>query len=125
MPDDAIKYPIHRFRELEFTALTALNKKRVDVQFKGKFKNKKIVWNASIFTLDSLLQDKGMQHEEQRQAITIEAAEDNHYKIIIELDVKLITESTVFKTMLMIHNYKKLKVGRHEFGRAHFRTSDS
>ena len=123
MPGDETEYTIHRFRQLEFTALTPLDRTRVHVQFKGNFNNKDILWDAIISTLNPSHSGNRDQTGEKIQAITIHPVDNDHYKINIELDVEIITEATVFKTMLMIHNYKKLKVGRHEFGLARSSTT--
>lgn len=110
------KSTTYRFRDLEFTALTPLDQNQVQVQFEGKFKNRTIIWDATISTLAPIIDCNPAQTNIRKQAITIHPVDNTCYKVNIELDVERITEATVFKTMLMIHNYKKLDLGRHEFG---------
>jgi hypothetical protein len=111
------KNTLHQYRELQFTAHTPLNKNQVQVQFRGVFNGEPVVWDATISNLKAVAGTRS-----NRQSITIAHDRGIHYKIDIELDVEIITEATIFKTMLMIHNYKRINIGRHEFGPPHSTT---
>lgn len=111
MSSNTTNKTVHQFRELEFKALTPLDKNQVQVQFRGVFKGEAVIWDATISCLKA-----ASGTNRNKQSITIAHQKGIHYKIDIELDVEIITEATIFKSMLMIHNYKRINIGRHEFG---------
>jgi len=120
MSSNSNKKTVHQFRQLEFTALTALDQNQVQVEFQGIFNGQAVVWHATVSCLNPV---GGVK--KNKQSFSISHDKGIHYKIDIELDVKIIDEATVFKTMLMIHNYKRINIGRHEFGSTHSTTQVS
>lgn len=53
---------------------------------------------------------------QQRQFIEISTEQKQSVPLTIGLDLPTINEPTILKTIIMIRNYKRLILGRHEFG---------
>ena len=73
-----------------------------------------MVWNASIFTLDEYAKHHAVAADPM-QFIEIRL-ENGVYFIEVGLNVAQIDHAVVERTIIMIRNYKRLRVGRHEYG---------
>ena len=51
--------------------------------------------------------------------IEIIEADEGIYSLNVGLDLKTIDEAVIKKTIIMIRNYKRLRIGRIEFGSMH------
>jgi len=87
---------------------------KVYVQFTGNFAGKAIVWNACISTIN----EYAKRHEvadDPKQVIDIQL-EKECYLIDIALNIEHINRAAIERTIIMIRKYKRLRIGRHEYG---------
>jgi len=110
-------------QQRRFLALTPLDRPEVQIQFPGQFQEHDVVWDAQLLTLESLYQQQLAQGQVKpstpvtlRQYIHIHPAAGDRVQITIALNVTQFDEPTILKTMIMIHNYKRLRPGCHEYG---------
>jgi hypothetical protein len=83
--------------------------------FEGTFNTAKLIWDCQLETLCSIAQRTCQP--QQRQFIDIAAqAQAGNRRICIGLNVRHITPAVIEKTIIMIRNYKRLQVGRYEYG---------
>ena len=87
------------------------------IQFPGKFNNNNVTWDAKIYTLKSLATTA---KQGLKQFIDITNQDNEKLSISIALNVNKISTPEILKTIIMINNYKNLKVGRHEYGEIYF-----
>jgi len=113
----------HRQREQQgdhYQALSPLDRPRVHIRFAGHFEGRQIIWDADLRTLqyehDQSCSKPEQAPEELRQYIQVHPAEGEQIPITIALNVPQFDEPAILKTIIMIHNYKRLRLGRHEFG---------
>lgn len=112
----------HRLQQegRRYQALTPINQSRVHIRFPGRFQEQEIIWDARLLTLQNEYQQHASQNNESsriyRQYIEISPGKDNLVPITVALNVPEFDEPTILKTIIMIHNYKRLRFGRHEFG---------
>jgi len=87
---------------------------KVYVTFSGNFDGSRVVWNACVRTIN----DFARHHEitdDPRQYIDISRDGDVYY-LEVGLNVAIIDKATIQRTIIMIRNYKRLSLGRHEYG---------
>ncbi len=115
----------HATNRLAYEALSPLGHGTAHVRFKGTFEQQEVTWDARILTLAEVY--RHLQHSGQiasgasaslRQYIEIADRQDELQPVTIALNVPTIDAPTVFKSIVMIHNYKRLHHGRHEYGAA-------
>lgn len=88
------------------------------VQFTGRFQGRDVIWNATVTTLAGY----NRQHDRKRKAIAhrqfidIPPGDGTMRDIVIGLSLGTIDHATLLKTITMIRKYKRLHIGRHEFG---------
>ena len=106
-----------------FTPLSPLNQPQVHILFPGHFQNQEVIWDATILTLNEYYKQKiecgdiaPEQDIQLQQFIDIKNKTEHGLAIAIGLNVDNIDEPTIFKTMIMIHNYKRLHKGYHAYG---------
>jgi hypothetical protein len=87
------------------------------LRFRGPFEGREITWDGQLFTLAAWRQHH--PHSDVRQNF-IEVGEESPQGIALTvvLDVPQIDLPTVRKTMMMVRQYKRLRRGRHLYGRA-------
>ena len=91
-----------------------------DIRFIGNFDGEAVVWQAHIQTLRSYA------HELERQPGTVEKVrlrqfidiqkQQYSYQLIVGLNLNKIDEAAILRTIIMIRKYKRLHLGRHEYG---------
>ena len=90
------------------------------VRFLGVFSGEETVWDAHIMTLEAVCRAALEQGKAppvgSRQFIDIGAEAEQGRSIRIGLHVSAIDEPTVWKTITMVRNYKRLCFGRIEWG---------
>ncbi len=85
----------------------------VEFIFTGRLSNQPVIWNTRLSTLESIASS---QHKSRlRQFIHIQQI-DNIYQANIGLYLKQIDLAAIKRTIIMIRNYKKLRLGRHIYG---------
>ena len=91
----------------------------VNVKFHGYFQQQPVVWDAVIRTMSDYYESELKKLSNDRvtikQLIDIRKKDDG-YKIELVLNLKKIDESAIQKSIIMIRNYKRLSLGRHEYG---------
>lgn len=92
----------------------------VRVRFTGRFEAADVVWDCEFLTLQAELQRRGRaprgDAETLRSFIEIGAAAAQGVPLRVGLDLARIDRPAILKMMTMIRNYKRLRIGRHEFG---------
>jgi hypothetical protein len=81
---------------------------RAHIRFTGSFEGSDITWDAWL-----LAQGVGSS---ARQFIDIARSGYPLRRITIGINVAAIDQAVLLKTIIMIRNYRRLHVGRHEFG---------
>ena len=104
-----------------YQACSAIDQDCVHVRFPGVFQEQGVIWDARLLTLRHEYELQSSPEPQAiarnfRQYIEISAGEDNLVPITVALNVPQFDEPTILKTIIMIHNYKRLRLGRHEFG---------
>lgn len=109
--------------QFEYTALTPLGSQTAHIHFAGRFHGHDVTWDAHLITLKECYRQAiraGSVTENEPvtlfQFIEIEEKGTTEMALWIGIDVPVIDAPTVFKSMIMIHNYKRLRIGRHEYG---------
>lgn len=106
--------------------IPGINTGKVTFQFEGHYRGKAVTWQCTLQTLDHYYQQQVNSRKIDRNDIVklkrfIDVADTDTPtpSINIVLDVQKIDEPTIRKAIIMVHNYKKLHAGRHEYGEAH------
>jgi len=84
------------------------------LRFSGRFAGQEVVWNACIRTM----KEYALHHqttEDPKQYIDISYEKGVHW-LEVGLNVDVIDKTTIEATIIMIRNYKRLNLGRHEYG---------
>ncbi|WP_455206060.1 hypothetical protein [Kaarinaea lacus] len=90
--------------------------------FIGKLNDEEILWHATFQTSASYYSNPpnseilGMDATAAKSFISVAAAQQGVAKLHAVLAVDTIDEPTIKKGIIMIRNYKRLTVGRHDFG---------
>lgn len=106
-----------------FECLSALPASRARVRFAGSFQGAPVLWDMHLYTLECYRREYEGQGRSGsrglRPFIDISpGAEDADYCLEVGLNVPLIDEPTIRKAVVMIRNYRRLRLGRHEWGEA-------
>lgn len=94
--------------------------------FTGRFEGKEVVWDAHLYTLAYYVNQVAEFSQSApaiRQFIEVGDTNKNGRRIEIGLNLKSIDNGAIMKTIIMIRQYKRLAVGRHEYGET-VRTED-
>ncbi len=126
MPAFAMSSTVSQNR-LVYEALEPLDGPAARIRFSGRLQGREVIWQARLRTLEDVWRERlaaeGLPADapmELRQYIDI--AEDGDpagWPLEVALAVPVIDAPTVFKTIIMIHNYKRLAPGRHAYGPVH------
>ena len=87
---------------------------RAHIRFIGAFAGKPVIWDATVMTL-AYCKKAGMAGNSR--FIEIGDHADDMCPITIGLDLDEIDEPDLLKTIIMIRKYRRLRRGRHEFGK--------
>lgn len=106
-----------------FELLGTLGGSSAQLRFIGMFAGDETLWNARVLTLEAAfklaLESGDPPAVGPRQFIDIGADGAEGRNITIGLHVPSIDEPTIWKTITMIRNYKRLRFGRIEWGQEH------
>jgi len=112
-------------RQFNFTAVSPLGGQTAHIRFKGPFQGEKVLWDTHLITLQEIYRQgivAGKYLEKDTislsQFIEINEKDAAEVTLTVGIDVPVIDTPTVLKTIIMIHNYKRLRHGRHEYGPA-------
>ena len=83
-----------------------------------RFQNQEIVWDTTLITLSHYhaAQPKSAQTMVRTAFLEIGGQSEHGRAIRVALDIPVIDEAAILRTIIMIRNYKRLHPGRHEFG---------
>ena len=112
--------------QFDYKLLSPLGGQTAHIQFKGLFQGKQVLWDTHLITLREIYRQgvaAGRYSDKDTlsllQYIEINEKDAAELTLTIGIDVPVIDRPTVLKTIIMIHNYKRLRHGRHEYGPAH------
>ena len=109
----------------DFVCKSPLPASSATVLFFGSFQEKIVLWCMNLTAL------KSQEMEDVADAlgtssrslmcpfIEIIEGDEGIYSLNVGLDLKTIDEAVIKKTIIMIRNYKRLRIGRIEFGSMH------
>jgi len=110
---------------VDFICESTLPSLTVTVSFHGPFKGKVVLWRMTLATLKYWDNLGGQFTSTETVAsprcpfIEIFPGVESVYPIKVGLGLRVIDEPVIKKTIIMIRNYKRLDVGRIEFGSMH------
>lgn len=113
------EYPCRReLHGIHFTLLEPVLPQEAHFAFTGPFDGEEIVWDATLLTLDAYrrAQPAQAQSGQHHSSIEIAAPTTNGRAVRIVLDIPLIDQAVILRAIIMMRQYKRLRVGRHEFG---------
>jgi hypothetical protein len=105
-----------------FEALEPVGDQSLRLRFVGPFEGRPIVWDATFMTLDAAYRQWLAEGHAPspgaglKQFIEIGAEGPEGRRLSVGLKLPAIDEPTVWKTLTMLRNYKRLRMGRHEWG---------
>lgn len=105
----------------DFICDTCLPDASVSVLFQGSFQGKTVLWNMALATLAYYREAPILGFHNAENGIYpcpfIEISEggDGEYLIRVGLDLAIIDEPAIKKTIIMIRNYRRLVIGKIEF----------
>lgn len=108
----------------DYICNTGLPDTSVSVSFLGKFQGKIVAWNMTLATLMHyrLSERDAIATTEPWLVICpfieIKEGVEGVYQLKVGLDLSVIDEPVIKKTIIMIRNYKRLVIGKIEFGTA-------
>lgn len=110
----------HQLARLGYTLLEPLTAVQARFRFRGPFQGREIGWDATFLTLAHYhaLQPPGAKAVNRRPFIEIGAADADLRPLTVVLDIPHIDEAAILRAIVMIRQYRRLRVGRHEFGLA-------
>lgn len=98
----------------EYLLLSELPAARAFLQVEGYFMGKQVVWNMCVLTMDEYAVSHKVTDDPQ-QFIDIQN-QNNTYFINIGLNLKQIDLAAIERTIIMVRKYKRLRLGRHQYG---------
>lgn len=106
--------------QLGYALLEPLTPMRARFRFRGPFQGREVGWDTTFITLAHYhaLQAPSAAVVTRRPFIEIAATDTDPRPILIGLDIPHIDEAAVLRAIVMIRQYRRLRVGRHEFGLA-------
>lgn len=106
----------------DYLCVSPLPASVVHLRFLGRFQDRPVVWDATIHALGLPHEDRGTQNAAAlriptaRSFIDIAPAGGETFRLTVGLNLDLIDEPVIRKTIIMIRNYKRLRLGRMEWG---------
>ena len=108
-------------RSQKFELLSPLGETICHLRFTGPFLGAQIIWDAYLQTLSYYVSKRSLQDRSARQFIEVGDSGEFGRLIHIGLNLPIIDEPVILKSLIMVRQYKRLVPGRHEFGeRFHF-----
>lgn len=106
----------------DYVLRSTLPTDNAQVWFIGKLNDEEILWHATFQTSASYYSDSpnndalGTDATAEKSFISVGATQQGVAKLHVVLAVDTIDEPTIKKAIIMVRNYKRLAVGRHDFG---------
>ena len=83
-------------------------------RFDGRFRGQPVVWEATVVTLEQHRREGA--EETKRALIDVRRVADGHGELLVVLPLPAIDGPALLKTAIMIRQWKRLELGRHEYG---------
>ena len=105
---------------VDYLLLSPLPASTAQVQFIGRFKGLEVVWDMQLSTLECYEQERGLLQTnlQLRGLLQITPSAAQIYALEVALRVAIIDVPTIRKTIHMLRNYRKLRLGLHTWGDA-------
>lgn len=107
-------------RDIEYTLLQQHSAEHVELQFNGSLFNQPVVWQAHIRTLrDYCFYELAIPQQldtVHAQAFIDINTHNNQYSLLVALNIPVIDDAAILRTIIMIRQYKRLQPGRHQYG---------
>lgn len=103
-------------RGQKYELLSPLGEGSCHIRFTGPFLNELIIWDAYLQSLSYYVSELDQRATPVRQFIHIGEDTEQGRIIRIGLNVPAIDEPVILKSLIMVRQYKRLKLGRHEYG---------
>lgn len=105
----------------DYQLLGELDGNTAHVRFSGRFEGRQVYWDCEFVTLQFEYQRLANsvpagERQPLRCFIKIEASPTEQVSLRVGLNIPRIDAPAIEKMVLMIRNYQRLRVGRHEFG---------
>ena len=109
--------------QFDYVLLSPLGGQTAHIQFRGPFQGQQVLWDTHLVTLEEIHRQNiaaGNYPDDDTislsQFIEINEKDAGEFTLRVGIDVPAIDVPTVLKTIIMIHNYKRLRHGRQEYG---------
>jgi hypothetical protein len=105
----------------DYLCLSTLPDSVVRVRFLGRFQDRPVAWEATIYTLQRYHEEQGAHSTAAaripsgRPFIDIAPSTDGSIQLTVGLNLEVIDAPAIKKTIIMVRNYKRLRVGRMEW----------
>jgi hypothetical protein len=112
-------YPLAReFQGIQYSLLAPPLPGQAQFIFTGVFQNQSVVWDTTLLTLAQFhaQQPESIRPTVRSAFLEIGGETARGRAIRVALDIPRIDEPAILRTIIMIRNYKRLHLGRHEFG---------
>lgn len=93
----------------DYQSLTPLGGTEARIRFRGRLLGREVTWEATLIA-------QGGVHPPKPNFIEIPDGDFDPHPIRIGLNVAVIDHPAVLKTIIMVRNYKRLGIRRHEYG---------
>ena len=106
----------------DFICATPLPATSATILFLGPFQGNVILWNMTLSTRQYLTKTEDKEEAIRKPEISsqsfieIAIGKEGVYPLLVGLDVAVIDSAVIKKVIIMMHNYKRLAIGRIEFG---------
>ena len=104
----------------DYMLLSALPDSVARARFIGRFEGREVVWDMHLYTLARHEQDRGRvptaSDFKLRGLMIIEPESAETYRLEVALKVPAIDEPVIRKTIVMMRNYRRLKLGLRTWG---------
>jgi len=101
---------------MSYVLIKKYDNQHAHIKFAGSFQNQAVTWDTQFFTLEGYNAQESIENKSLKQFLHIEADKNDVFKLTIVLKIPEITEPNIQKMMIMVKQYKKLTLGRHEYG---------
>ena len=89
-------------------------------KFAGRYQQRDVIWQCDLHSLQHFAETyyQQQQPESLQQRLIIDTRDGQH-RITIALNLARIDKSAIYKTIIMVRNYKRLHEGEHCYGPAY------
>lgn len=101
---------------MSYTLIEQVNTQYAHIKFEGSFQGKTVVWDTHFFTLDGYSSVNNDKQKLTKQFINIQECNEGTMELTLALKISEINTPNIQKMMIMIKQYKKLAIGRHDYG---------